>query len=238
MLKIGFLSFLVFLSLKTTTAISQNNREKEMYIVLDQDLSSGNELINNGKLHINNEDTYNNEHRYFQENILYTEEIKFNNQVYYNNKIKYDIFKDDLLLNPENQSEKVLVVLNKSKIAYFTIQNRKFVPIQLQKEKPFEYVEENLRTNAFTFYIKYKKTDKEIIQENSLLTSYIQDNSYFIKINNTITEVKSKKSIQNLFPQCKSEINTYYTNYRKLEKENNIKFMENLMLTINKSFKN
>ena len=238
MLKIGFLTLTAFLCLKSTSSLSQNQTEKTLFEITDKELSSGNSPLNNGKFHINNDNTIGDEHRYFSENRLHTEEIKFNNQVYYNNKIKYDIFKDDLLLNPENQSEKLLIVLDKSKVAYFTIQNRKFIPLQLSAGEPAHYVEESIHTKRFTFYIRFRKTAKEVIRENGVFVSYENDNTYFVKTGNTLTEIKSKKNIVKLYPELQSEIHDYYRFYKTLEKENPVKFMENLMLTIKKSLNN
>lgn len=238
MFKIKILTFLAFLSLKGTFSYSQNNKEAALYFLIDKELSTGNALVNNGKFHINVDNTFKNEHRYFLENKVYTEEIKFDNEVYFNNKIKYDVFKDELVLNPENQSDKLFIILDKTRVAHFTIQNRKFVKLQLTKDGPLQYVEESINTKNFTFYIKFKKIDKEVIGENGVLVSYLDDNKYFVLLNKTLYEITSKKSVLKLFPEFKSEINDYYKFYRSLEKENNVKFMENLMLTIKKSFHN
>jgi hypothetical protein len=238
MFKIKILTFLAFLSLKGTFSYSQNNKEASLYFLIDKELSTGNALVNNGKFHVNVDNTFKNEHRYFLENKVYTEEIKFDNEVYFNNKIKYDLFKDELVLNPENQSDKLFIILDKTRVNHFTIQNRKFVKLQLTKDGPLQYVEESINTKNFIFYIKFKKVDKEIIGENGVFVSYLDDNKYFVLHNRTLYEITSKKSVLKLFPEFKSEINDYYKFYRTLEKENNVKFMENLMLTIKKSFHN
>jgi hypothetical protein len=240
MYKIGLLTFLAFIGLKSSNAFSQNQKEKEkeLYATLDKELSSGNALVNNGKFQIEKSNNLENEHRYFSEDKLYSGDISYNNQLYYNNKVKYDILKDEVVINPENQSEKILIVLDKTKIDYFTIQNRKFVKTKLKEDEPAEYVEESLNTKNFIFYIKYIKNFKEVIKDNSLYSSYTSQNKYYIKIDNTIHEVRTKKSILKLYPQFKSVIEDYYKFSRNLENENNVKFMENLMLTIKKSFPN
>lgn len=238
MLKFGYLTLIVIVGLSSTPVFSQNEKNTQLYTQLDKEMSAGDALINNGRFHVDIDNTVDNEHRYFLENRIYTEEIKYDNQLYFNNKVKYDILKDELVLNPENQSGKLLIILEKNKVDYFTIGNRKFVKLALTQDKPAEYFEESLNTKNFIFYIKHKKNGKEVIRENSLYTSYSSQNNYFIKIKDKIHEVKSKKSILKLYPQFKDQINDYYKFSGNLESENNVKFMENLMLTIKKSFQN
>jgi hypothetical protein len=240
MYKIGLLTFLAFIGLKSSNAFSQNQKEKEkeLYAALDKELSSGNALVNNGKFQIDNRNNLDNEHRYFSEDKLYSGDISYNNQLYFNNKVKYDILKDEVIINPENQSEKILIILDKTKVDYFSIQNKKFIKIKLKEDEPAEYIEESLNTKNFIFYIKHKKNFKEVIKDNNLYSSYTSHNKYYIKTDNTIHEVRSKKSILKLYPQFKSVIEDYYKFSGTLESENNVKFMENLMLTINKSFPN
>ncbi|MCL9804705.1 hypothetical protein NAT51_04175 [Flavobacterium amniphilum] len=237
MYKIVFLTFLALTGLKSQNAFSQNQKEKEkeLYTALDKELSSGNALVNNGKFQIDNSNNLDNEHRYFSEDRLYSGDISYNNQLYFNNKVKYDLLKDEVVINPENQSEKILIILDKTKVDYFTIQNRKFVKVKLNEEDPAEYLEENLNAKNFIFYIKYKKNFKEIIKDNSLYSSYTSQNKFYVKIDNTIHEVRSKKSILKLYPELKSVIEDYYKFSGNLESENNVKFMENLMLAIKKS---
>ena len=230
--KIGFITVLTLICLKSINTFSQN--QKENHSTINKELQLDNALVNNGKPFNDNEVSTEKEHRYFLENKLYTEEIKYDNQVYLNSKLKYDIYKDEIILNPDLQPSKTLYIINKEKVDYFTIQNRKFVKIKLVKNKPEEYIEESINTKQFTLYIKYIKINKGITLEKKSIKTYISETKYFIKIGNDIHEVKSKKSILKLYPQLKSEIDDFYRFTGDLEKENNVMFMENLMLTVKK----
>ncbi|WP_395059271.1 hypothetical protein [Flavobacterium sp.] len=217
---------------------SQNKNDKELYAKIDKELSQGNSTLNNGKIYVNKDLTINNEHRYFLENKFYLAEIKFENQVYFGAKIKYDIYKDELILNPENQSEKLQIVLDKNKVDYFIIQNKKFTPCKSDKNTPLEYYEKNVVGQDFEFYIKYKKNIKEVLLDSGVYNSYVDQTKYFIKTNNTFYEIKSKKILLKLYPQFKDEINNYYLIYKDFENENKLKFMENLMSNVKRLSRN
>jgi len=229
--------FSIFIVFNTLIAYSQNQLDKEIFISSDKELSTGNTIFFRGKIHLNRDIPFNKSHRYLFDDTMHISEIKYENQEYYNNKIKYDIFQDIVIVNPVNQSEKLFVELDKNKVEYFTIENKKFVKLDLPKDN-ISFCEENLSTDNFIFYIKYIKKPTEILSDNGVTISYELRTKFIIETKKTFREVTNKKSLINIFPNLKSEINDFYKNNNKLEKENEVKFMENLMLKIKKLAKN
>lgn len=217
--------------LYSSTLISQTQDYKEIYTKIDKELSIGNLNLEKGKIYINKDINVKNNHRYLFSDATFTSNIKHNNQVYYNNNIKYDIYQNILIANPSNQSKRLFVELSKNEVESFTVLNKNFVLINLPDNENW-YCEERLISSSFSFYIKYQKKKKEIISDNVIKPFYTEEISFFLKKEGKVSQIDSKKSIINIFPELKTEINDFYKMNDHLIKEGKIKFMENLIFKI------
>ncbi|GAA4765582.1 hypothetical protein [Flavobacterium hankyongi] len=217
--------------LYSSLLISQTQDYKDIYTKIDKELSIGNLNLEKGKIYINKDVNVKNNHRYLFNDATFISNIKHNKQIYYNNNVKYDIFQNILIVNPSNQSKRLFVELSKNEVESFTIENKNFVLIELPNNENW-YCEENLISSSFTFYIKYQKKKKEIISDNVIKPFYTEEVSFFLKKQGKISQIDSKKSIVNQFPELKTEINDFYKMNNHLLKDEKIKFMENLIFKI------
>ncbi len=217
--------------LYSSLLISQTQDYKDIYTKIDKELSIGNLNLEKGKIYINKDVNVKNNHRYLFNDATFTSNIEHNKQIYYNNNVKYDIFQNILIVNPSNQSKRLFVELSKNEVESFTIENKNFVLIELPNNENW-YCEENLISSSFTFYIKYQKKKKEIISDNVIKPFYTEEVSFFLKKQGKISQIDSKKSIVNQFPELKTEINDFYKMNNHLLKDEKIKFMENLIFKI------
>lgn len=211
--------------------ISQTQDYKDIYTKIDKELSIGNLNLEKGKIYINKDVNIKNNHRYLFNDATFTSNIKHNKQIYYNNNVKYDIFQNILIVNPSNQSKRLFIELSKNEVESFTIENKNFVLIRLPNNENW-YCEEKMISSSFAFYIKYQKKRKEIISDNVIKPFYTEEVLFFLKTQEKILQIDSKKSILNQFPQLKAEINDFYKMNDYLLKEEKIKFMENLIFKI------
>lgn len=197
----------------------------------DNTLGSENLSINNGKIHTNYDFTLNNESRYFEYKDFVKGNVNYDNQNYYDLNLKYDIYNDELVLNPANENEYIKINLIKENIINFIIQNKKFVQIKSIQLNGF--YEESLIGKNFVFYIKHYKEKKEILKDNRAYSSYFYKTRYYLFHDNKYKEIISKKDLIKTYPKNKSQINDFYDSNRNLKKENQLKFMKNLFQYIN-----
>lgn len=230
--------FLILILGNFTSVFGQNNDDKSLYNWFDNALGKENSEVNNGAIHLNYDKTLNNESRYFGDtNVFANGSVNYENQDYFDVNLKYDILNDDLVFNPKSiESNYIGINLNKEKIKSFSINKKNFVNLSTPTLPPDiskGFYEESVVGKSFTFYIKHYKTRSESIKDYGVFAKYTYKTEFILFFKNKFERINSKKSIVNQFPEYKKKINDFYTMNDYLEKENRIKFMENLMIYIN-----
>lgn len=231
------LFLIIFLNLYTNTALGQGNNTQLLYNSFDTIITKENLPINNGTLHINYDRTTNNENRYYHSDQYLKGMANYNNQNYYDLKFKYDIYKDVLILNLNQDSGKMGVNLTKEKIAFFIINGKKFINLSMNTKLPISFYsgfyEENFVGKTFTFYIKHRKEAKETTENKFVGINYILKKDFVLLYKNEFIKINSKRDLTVLFPDYKTKIDDFYHANRILESENETQFMENLMRNLN-----
>lgn len=158
-------------------------------------------------------------------------EVDYDGQVFYNMPLKYDIYRDVLLVQPREGGNFKSVQLIASRVQSFSFNSKKFVNLGLTQtvEIPAGYYEESVVNRNFTFYIKHRKTERDIINGQSVFNDYGFDNLFYVYKNGKFTQVKSKRNIISLFPELKIQISDYYNNKRASDTP----FMEGLFKYLN-----
>lgn len=215
---------------------AQNDKEETIYNWFDSVLGKENLDINNGTLHHNYDRTFNNEHRYYDLNAFVNGSVVYNDQNYYDLALKYDIYNDEVVLNPKNKEANYIIInLSKEMIKSFRINKKNFVNLTLSalpSNVKKGYYEENLVGKSFTFYVKHYKFKKETLQNTRPLLNYFYQPEFLLFYNNNFLEINSRRDLTNLFPIHKTKIDEFYSKYEKLEEESKLKFMEKLMIYI------
>jgi hypothetical protein len=234
--KINKKSISLLLTLLFINIFTIHSQSSDKMLVLNWfDKNAGKETlpINNGKLHINYDRIIGTENRYYNLDKLTQGSLNYDSQEYFDVDLIYDIYKDEVILNSQGESGLIKVNLIKENVKYFKLNEKKFVNLNIDKQLPPNfrggYYEENLIAKSFTFYIKHYKNSAEVIKNDALFIDYTYKNEFILFKNGTYTLINSKSQLLKLFPNKKNKINDYYLMNRKLKKENETRFMENLM---------
>lgn len=210
---------------------SQSTNDVAIYNWFDTTVGKDNLDINNGIPHTNPFRTIDDNNLYFIDKYE-KGTLTYDGQIYYNVKLKYDVYRDILALNPENESDNIGINLIKNKVESFTIQDKNFVKIDKKIAAVPEFTSgyyEEIKTTGFTFYIKHHKDQQKVIIETTLYYHFKENNSFFIDLNNTVYLIKGKNDIIKLFPEQKKQINGFYLMNRELRNSDLNQFMKNLM---------
>lgn len=236
--KISIRIFLILLcSFSNFNILFAQKKDNELvYNWFDKTIGKENLAVNNGKLEINYDRTLNNQNRYLTSNNYTIGSLNYDNQDYFNVNLKYDIFKDELILRPDGESDYISINLIKERIKNFKIYDRNFINLDNILPSNFlgGYYEENLLGKSFVFYVKHYKQNRELVNDNGVFVEYFYENKYIIFYKNKFNTINNKSEIVKLFPNQKTNINDFYNLNKYLKKENQLKFMENLMKYINK----
>ncbi len=218
---------------------AQINNDQSIYNWFDTKVGKENLDLNNGTPHLNPYKTVGDNNMYYISDKFSKGDVRYDNQTYYDVNLKYDIFKDELILNPFGESENIAIVLIQQKIESFTINDTKFVKIEKKENNLPEfstgYYEEKKLATDFIFYIKYHKDIQKGINDNGVFYSFKENDSFFIDLKNKTYQIKSKNDIIRLFPEQKKQINAFYFMNTEIQKSDLNEFMKKLMKYINDS---
>ena len=235
-LKKKSLSILFFgLFLNISSIHSQSSNKTSVYNWFDKTTNKESLPINNGKLHTNFDKIIGTVDRYYNSEFA-SGNLGYQEQEYFDVQLKYDIYKDEIILKSPGEG---LIEINliKENVQYFKLLDKKFINLNIDKKLPANarggYYEESVIGKKFTFYIKHYKDKKEILKGTETFIDYYNKNEFVLFTQGKYTNVDSKNELLKLFPNDKNKINDYYLMNRNLRKENEARFMENLMRYIN-----
>jgi len=235
-LKKKSLSILFFgLFLNISSIHSQSSNKTSVYNWFDKTTNKESLPINNGKLHTNFDKIIGTVDRYYNSEFA-SGNLGYEEQEYFDVQLKYDIYKDEIILKSPGEG---LIEINliKENVQYFKLLDKKFINLNIDKKLPANarggYYEESVIGKKFTFYIKHYKDKKEILKGTETFIDYYNKNEFVLFTHGKYTNVDSKNELLKLFPNDKNKINDYYLMNRNLRKENEARFMENLMRYIN-----
>ncbi|WP_298136840.1 hypothetical protein [Flavobacterium sp.] len=159
--------------------------------------------------------------------------VTYENQFYQNVNIKFDIYKDNLLINPKNKSNVFTLILDKSKVENFNFLNKTFINIDYKKYSNsksfsgfFEYIPIQ---NNFELLVKYNKENEKVIFNEKLIDEFYYSQNFYIVVDNKIHKFNSKKDAIEIFKKNKSDINTFYRKNKYKEKNNPVMFKIELL---------
>lgn len=233
--KIPIYLLIVGLLLNNYDLRSQTSKETEIYNWFDKNLGVESLDIKNGSAHLNFDKTIENQNRYYFTENFRKGNVRYNNQDYFDVLLKYDIYKDDLVLNPYDEANTTKITLRKDNIENFTINNEKFINLKILNPLLFRggFYEEISINNNSILYIKYFKEKKKDQKEESNLIQYIPRYEFVLLKENEYHLINEKKEIIALFPDSKRKINDYYFMNKNLRKQDQVLFIKNLIRYIN-----
>jgi len=231
------LVILLFIISATSSSYSQNNPEISLYTKFDSIVGRENLGLNNGTIHSNLYRVVSKNHRYFIKDEFSIGQLSYDNQIYLNVNLKYDLLEDQLVFKHKNQSDNLSINLNRAKVNFFIIKNKKFININLDTSLESKtlngFFEENYIGNEISLYIKHFKERKEINQSDGVYSDYIDRTFFLLKYKKKYYSVETKKDFKKILPKYTQIINDYYNMNSKLENIDKLQFMEGLVRYIN-----
>lgn len=220
--------FGLFLSIQSIH--SQNNNEISTYNWFDKNLGVESLDFKNGPAHFNFDKTVDGHNRYYISNDFKSGSINYNGQNYYNVDLKYDIYMDEAIIRPYNETNHTQSNLIKESVTYFKIGNEKFVNLkELTANYKGGYYEEVATGENTILYIKYYKEKKDVLKDNLFLIDFEQKHEFIVLKDNKFTLVNEKQEIIKLYPDKKRKINDFFFMNRNLKKDDPGLFMKSLM---------
>ena len=233
------IKFIVLLTIITATALktySQTNSEILLYTKFDSIVGKENLGLNNGPLALNPYKTIGDNNMFFKNNKYSIGNVVYDGQPYFNVKLKYDIYKDQLILNPPEQPEHIGISLIQDKTDSFTLYGKNFIKItKSQTALPdftSGYYEIIKIGKKFNLFIKHHKDILKEINEEGVYYSFHEKYQYYIEYNNKFYEINNKASIVKIFPENKKNINAFYQKNRSLSTTDYTQFINSLMISI------
>ena len=234
--KIKLIVLLTIVTAATFKAQSQTNSEILLYTKFDSIVGKENLGLDNGPLALNPYITIGDNNMFFKNNKYTIGNLVYDGQPYFNVKLKYDIFKDQLILNPPEQPEHIGISLIQDKTDSFSIYGKNFVKITKSQTSLPEFISgyyELIKISKnFNLYIKHYKDILKEINEEGVYYSFHQKYQYFIEYNNKFYEINNKASIVKIFPENKKNINAFYQKNRSLSTTDYNQFINSLMISI------
>ncbi|HLA55254.1 MAG TPA: hypothetical protein VK623_04100 [Flavobacterium sp.] len=215
---------------------SQSNANTSLYEWFDNANGKENLAIYNGTLHVNLFRTLDKtNHMYYSKDEFVKGDVAYDGQFYYGVDLKYDIYKDELIVKPQNETYKSITLI-KQKTDSFFFYGKSFVNLSKKPNIPDfikGYYEVSLDGNRFTFYIKYHKNVSEKIVNDANYSNFKEDDTFILYYKNAYSEISSRKDLLAIFPEYKNKIKAFYSDNYSMDKANHTTFMENIMKYIN-----
>ncbi|MDQ7917599.1 hypothetical protein RBU60_08435 [Mesonia sp. MT50] len=231
MKKYFFLNFLIFFFFSNFSLIAQNNT-----ILLkdfDRVYGKNNLEINNGTLHSNTFRTINDKIRYYSKNFL-SGTLYYEGDVYYEVPLKFDEFEEQLILKLQKSNTNFGLNLITQKVDSFAFGDTKFINLSkvnhnYAQSNNLSFVEKKSYSKHLHLYINHSKNKKDKIEGSSVYYEFAEMKSFFVSQNEIIYKVSSRSDFYSIFPSKKKAIKKFYKNYKTLRKDNELKFIDELL---------
>jgi len=213
---------------------------KVSYLAFDSIVNIENTNLINGSRFTDNYRSTKQNHRFFNSYEFLTGSLIYEAQPFFDLNIKYDLYKDQVILQLPNEKNYFNVNLITDKISEFKIGNQQFKNFKnhasLLKLNMTGFLEIIHSSEVLNLYVKHKKSRKEVIKRNRLEHLFKARKSYLLLYNDIFYLIKSKKDVKRIFPNFTKFINEHYTNSGLLKRNPDI-FMVNLFKGINQKIR-
>lgn len=224
----------------TMSSQGQNESTKSIHDWYDAKVGNGNLDINSGRILLNYDKIIDDNDRFYFGSYQYGS-VMYNGQLFNNLLLNYDINNDDLIIKTTGENDKMPIILNKTKIQSFKINNINYVNLSFNKpaieNEISGFYAEMINSESICFYVKHYKFRKKLILDNTVYDDFLKKTYYVLFFNNQYYTITNKKSVITLFPEFKQVINEYYSINNKIEKTNKIIFFEGLFHSLQTKIK-
>ena len=179
--------------------------------------------------------TINEKVKFFNSAQWYDGSVVYSNQEFYNVQLKYDVYADQLILKQLDRLGGGALILFKSKISSFQIEDTKFVHIvgastdsEIDGFYELLWTDTNIRLLA-----KHQKRDFVRKDRSAAYYEFVDDKKlYLLELDNNFYRINKKKEITDLFPELKKEVDDFYQKNKRLRSRDVDAFMISLLRNI------
>ena len=215
---------------------SQTNSEILLYSKFDSIVGKENLGLNNGPLNLNPYKTIGDNNMFFKNSKYTIGNLVYDGQPYFNVKLKYDIFKDQLILNPPEQPEHIGISIIQDKTDSFSIYGKNFIKITKSQISLDDFTSGYYQIikigRNFNLYIRHHKDIQNHVNDDGIYYTFQDSNKFYIDYNTKYHEISNKSSVIKVFPDYKKLINAFYQKNRSLNKTDYNQFINSLMIAI------
>ena len=216
------ISLLLFLFCFPTETRSQASLdESSRYQWFDYMIGIGNSGLYSGVVYKEKYLIINDKHKFFHSSNSLYGFISYDGQPHFDVPMKYDLYEDEVLV----KFKITTLLLAKSKIDSFIVDNTKFLKINYEAKDPKDvkldgFFELLAETSFYKLIKKHKKKKIERIGNKFTYYEFNDKNIYFLLYKNSYHKISTKSDIVKIFPQFKQEIMSYSNkSLRRRDKE-------------------
>ncbi len=185
---------------------SQDSAEnKQLLVWFDTTVKQQNLNINKGFKYTEKYRTFNNSNHFLNDTFT-SGDIIYDNQTYYNVSCNYDILDDNLIVRIKSSTENYSLILDKSKVTGFRINNKEFIKINTV----FYELRNNLGGKKLLKKQQVKK--KELVRNKRTYYNFEKFEDYFIADKKAVLPLTKKKNWYASFPNQEKMIDFYFKN--------------------------
>lgn len=163
--------------------------------------------------------------RYFKAFEFFTGNLVYENQPYYNIQMKYDVYKDELLLNLKSSKNTLFSIRPiKDRVKKFNIDNHFFINVgvyNVTNTSVNGFAELLIESSSFVLLKKHIKRREEKSENFRMLYEYYQGDYNFLYFKGGFHIIKRQKDLFVLFPEYKKQMRKY--TIRKSSRDEDIK---------------
>lgn len=188
-------------------AIGQQNSVDSLYLWFDTKIGMINTGLYKSREFVEEYLVINDKHRFFDSPNYLSGTIWYNGRPFHQVLLKYDLYEEQVIVSPRNISNVSPILLEQHKIDSFSVQNRKFIKIEVLEERSnvgsgfFELLK---GSPHYTLFKKHRKTDVRKMDRNRPYYEFKDKSQYVIKYGDAYHLVKSRKDVLDVFPISKT----------------------------------
>lgn len=228
---------LVLILLLFCPAIHSQESDTNYYKAFDSIVGIENTNLLNGTQFIDKYRSTETNNRFFKSYEFLNGSIVYDSQLYNNLKIKYDLHKDQIVLELPNKNNYFQLNINTDKVKQFTIDKHVFINYSnnntsLNALEINGFLEPIFKGNNIELFIKHFKSRKESIKGSRVESDFKLKSQFLYLYKEKFYLLKSKNKLKKVFPKQADSINEYYKNNSILFKRNPNDFMLKLFKLI------